>query len=201
MVTEQRPWTLDSSSNTSVVSPAMELKTLCVHHPLSEARLDPAGERQGAVARQPEVGQPLFRVLSPLGIPYPPQPSSSPPTHLVWMLVFSSCSQMFTSMLVEMSSPSPPRTLTTTWRPDCRGMTWGKEREVLAVPRPSSWPKDLPQCHLNPACVSTVNEHDLVDFRCGIHMVHHGPVWWPTGTEVGHPYPVPGGGPSAGGSL
>lgn len=108
------------------------------------------------------MGQPLFWVLSPLEIPYPPQPSSSPPADLVLMLVLSSCSQMFTSTLAEMSRPSPPRTLTTTWRPDCRGMTWGKERGVLTVPRPSSWPKDLPQCHLN--------QHDLVDFRCGTRM-------------------------------
>lgn len=71
--------------------------------------------------------------------PTSPKPSSFPPTDLVLMLVFSSCSQMLTSMSAEMSSPSPPWSFMATWRPDCRGMTWKMEKADLAVTGHCSW--------------------------------------------------------------
>lgn len=73
------------------------------------------------------------------GYPAYPEPSSLPPTDLALMLVFSSCSQMLTSMSAEMSSPSPPWSLTATWRPDCRGMTWKMEKADVAVTGHRSW--------------------------------------------------------------
>lgn len=68
-----------------------------------------------------------------------PEPSSFPPADLALTPVFSSCSQMLTSMSAEMSSPSPPWSLTVTWRPDCRGMTWKTEKAELPVTRHCSW--------------------------------------------------------------
>lgn len=86
------------------------------------------------------------------------------PAHLVSTLVFSSCSQMFTSTLAEISSPSPPWSLTTAWRPDCRGMTW----EMESVLQP---PRDLWQCHPKLRCIATMNKYQPEGFRCGIPWV------------------------------